>query len=84
MYSLPEYNLRHVGAKFRLMNDIADVGDESLFQPIRTLAEELNENKILVISTPMWNLTVPYVLKQYIDMVVQPGNDNYLFSNPEL
>ena len=60
------------------MNDIAEAEDEKLFQPIRTLAEELNENKILVISTPMWNLTVPYVLKQYIDMVVQPGNHNYL------
>ena len=60
------------------MNDIGEVEDESLFQPIRTLAEELNENKILVISTPMWNLTVPYVLKQYIDMVVQPGSNHYL------
>ena len=56
------------------MRDIGETNDESLFQPIRELAEELNNNNILVISTPMWNLTVPYVLKQYIDIVVQPGN----------
>ena len=56
------------------MRDIGETNDENLFQPIRELAEELNNNNILVISTPMWNLTVPYVLKQYIDIVVQPGN----------
>ena len=56
------------------MRDLGETNDENLFQPIRELAEELNNNNILVISTPMWNLTVPYVLKQYIDIVVQPGN----------
>ena len=71
---MPNYNLQHIGAKFRLMRDIGETNDENLFQPIRELAEELNNNNILVISTPMWNLTVPYVLKQYIDIVVQPGN----------
>ncbi|WP_345801310.1 NAD(P)H-dependent oxidoreductase [Microbacterium sp. AZCO] len=29
-----------------------------------------------VISTPMWNFGIPYVLKYYIDCIVQPG---YLF-----
>ena len=71
---MPNYNLQHIGAKFRLMRDLGETNDENLFQPIRELAEELNNNNILVISTPMWNLTVPYVLKQYIDIVVQPGN----------
>lgn len=75
VFRLPEYNIKHVEAKFRLMRDIGESEDANLFQPIRSLAEELNENNILVISTPMWNLTVPYVLKQYIDIVIQPGNN---------
>jgi FMN-dependent NADH-azoreductase len=29
-----------------------------------------------LISAPMWNLSIPYVLKYYIDTIVQPG---YLF-----
>jgi FMN-dependent NADH-azoreductase len=29
-----------------------------------------------VISSPMWNLSIPYALKYYIDCIVQPG---YLF-----
>ena len=72
-FRLPDYNLGHVGAKFRIMNDVPQGNDVQLFQPIHSLADELNSNNILVISTPMWNLTVPYVLKQYIDMVIQPG-----------
>ena len=78
---MPNYNLQHIGAKFRLMRDIGETNDENLFQPIRELAEELNNNNILVISTPMWNLTVPYVLKQYIDIVVQPGKFVHNFTN---
>ena len=63
------------------MRDLGETNDENLFQPIRELAEELNNNNILVISTPMWNLTVPYVLKQYIDIVVQPGKISHNFTN---
>ena len=73
IFRLPDYNIRHVGAKFRIMNGVPEENDLEIFQPIHTLADELNSNNILVISTPMWNLTVPYVLKQYIDMVIQPG-----------
>ena len=63
------------------MRDIGETDDENLFEPIRALAEELNRNNILVISTPMWNLTVPYVVKQYIDIVVQPGKLPYYGTN---
>lgn len=31
---------------------------------------------VYVISSPMWNLSIPYALKYYIDCIVQPG---YLF-----
>ncbi len=27
----------------------------------------------MLVATPMWNYTVPYVLKQYLDILVQPG-----------
>jgi FMN-dependent NADH-azoreductase len=26
-----------------------------------------------VLATPMWNFSIPYRLKQYIDIIVQPG-----------
>ena len=35
---------------------------------------------IYVVSAPMWNFTIPYALKYYIDTIVQPG---YLFKYKE-
>ncbi len=34
----------------------------------------------ILVSTPMWNFSIPYVLKNYIDIVWQPG---YLFRYTE-
>jgi FMN-dependent NADH-azoreductase len=36
---------------------------------------------MIVISSPMWNFSIPYALKYYIDTIVQPG---YLFRYNEL
>lgn len=35
---------------------------------------------VYLISTPMWNFTIPYALKYYIDSIVQPG---YLYQYNE-
>ena len=59
------------------------------FAPVMTAAEEVNKMDIVLIgdwiifctkyllylfaATPMWNYSVPYPLKQWIDTVVQPG-----------
>ena len=37
------------------------------------MAEELNAASVLVVSSPIWNFSFPYVLKQYIDIALQPG-----------
>jgi FMN-dependent NADH-azoreductase len=37
------------------------------------LTEELQESDLLVISTPMWNCSIPSVLKAWLDLVVRPG-----------
>ena len=67
------YNMEHVKAKFKIMEGKGTEEDFALFGPVKAMAEELNENDVLVISTPMWNMSVPYNLKQYIDIVIQPG-----------
>jgi FMN-dependent NADH-azoreductase len=36
---------------------------------------------VYLISSPMWNLSIPYTLKYYIDCIVQPG---YLFRYNDL
>lgn len=37
------------------------------------LANEFLEYDRIVISCPMWNFSIPYKLKQYIDLIMQPG-----------
>ena len=37
------------------------------------LAQEVNEAKHILISTPMWNFTVPSVLKAWIDQIIVTG-----------
>ena len=73
--TLVPYNMDHVKAKFKIIEGKGTERDFALFEPIKQMAEELNEHDVLVISTPMWNMSVPYPLKQYIDIVIQPGND---------
>ena len=60
------------------MRDPDSAKDQSVFEDVSVLTEELNRQDILLLSTPMWNLTVPYMVKHYIDIVVQPGiNSEY-------
>ena len=72
---LPTYNLDHVTSKFNLVRNPDSAKDQSVFEPVSALTEELNKQDILLLSTPMWNLTVPYMVKHYIDIVVQPGSE---------
>lgn len=40
---------------------------------IEDMVHRLDAAKIVLLSTPMWNLSIPYRLKHYIDLVTQPG-----------
>lgn len=40
---------------------------------IEEMVQRLDAADIVLISTPMWNLSIPYRLKHYIDLVTQPG-----------
>ena len=51
---------------------------ENLIQFQLDLVKELSEAKAVVISTPMWNWSIPSVLKAWIDHIVLPGS---LFPN---
>lgn len=43
------------------------------WQQIETLIAHFLAADVYVISAPMWNFAIPYVLKYYIDCIVQPG-----------
>jgi len=49
---------------------------EKAWQGIIAEIERFSSADVYLISTPMWNFSIPYVLKHYIDLIIQP---KYLF-----
>lgn len=48
---------------------------------IELLIQHFMSADIYLISTPMWNFSIPYALKYYIDCIVQPG---YMYKYNEM
>jgi len=74
---LPSVAGRNIESKYRLMTGqaIDESALDSWHQIERTIEQFLDAD-VYLFSVPMWNLGIPYVLKYYIDAIVQPG---YLF-----
>lgn len=75
--ALPDLTLNQIDGKFILLGgselpvELKPCWGEIEKQIGRFLAADL-----YLVSTPMWNFGIPYVLKHYIDLIVQP---RYLF-----
>ena len=70
---LLQYDLSHVASKMRMVTGEDKPSDKLNFEPVEKMVKTLFSADKLVVSCPMWNYSIPYVLKQYIDCVVQPG-----------
>ena len=46
---------------------------DAAWQSVTRLIEDFERHDKVVISTPMWNFGLPYKLKHYFDILVQPG-----------
>ena len=71
----------NIESKYSLMvgQPIPDTHSEAWSQ-VEALIAEFKSADLYLISVPMWNFTIPYALKYFIDAVVQPG---YLFGYNE-
>ena len=79
---LPAFDGFALQAKYSLLGGQSPSGDEkAAWQAIEQVISEFTAADKYVIATPMWNFSIPYKLKHYIDVIVQPG---YTFSyDPE-
>lgn len=83
--SLPDLSARRVDGKYLLL------GGKGLYGELRDTWEEITQHisrfkeaDAYLISTPMWNFGLPYVLKHYIDILVQPQHlFHYVDGRPE-
>ena len=75
--SLPVLAARQVDGKYVLLGGKELYGElRESWEDIEQQIERFKAAEVYLISTPMWNFGIPYILKQYIDILVQP---RYLF-----
>ena len=81
-HDLPAIAGDNIEAKYTLMvgRPISKDHAESWAQIERAIEHFLSADAYLL-ATPMWNFSIPYALKYYIDCIVQPG---YVFRYNEL
>src|SRR5438105_3028902 len=71
--ALPELNIKSVSGKYILLEGKNLYGRaKELWVEIEQHIERFKTADLLLISTPMWNFNIPYMLKHYIDLIVQP------------
>lgn len=71
---LPAVAGSNIEAKYMLLaGQPVDPVAHASWREIESLIERFLAADAYLVSTPMWNLSVPYALKYYIDCPVQPG-----------
>lgn len=74
---LPVLSMRRADGKYILLTGKELFGKyKEEWREIIAHIERFLSADVYLISTPMWNFNIPYTLKQYIDIIVQP---KYLF-----
>ncbi|MEO7261588.1 MAG: NAD(P)H-dependent oxidoreductase [Jatrophihabitantaceae bacterium] len=78
---LPPVDGQNMDTKYRLMiGRPIDPSHAESWVHIEALIEEFLAADIHLVTAPMWNFSIPYALKYYIDAIVQP---RYLFTYNE-
>lgn len=72
--NLPAFDGFALQAKYSIMHGKEHSAQErQAWATVEKIIEEFRNADKYVISLPMWNFGIPYRLKQYIDIIVQPG-----------
>ncbi len=75
---LPAFDGLAVQAKYTILHGQEHTAVErEAWRRVETVIERFKQADLYVMAVPMWNFGLPYRLKQYIDLIVQPG---YTFS----
>jgi FMN-dependent NADH-azoreductase len=71
---LPEFTGALLDAKYaRLKGQTFTDTERDSFAVAERIAVRLSLAERVLISTPMWNFGIPYKLKQWLDVIIQPG-----------
>ncbi len=71
---LPAFDGSAVGAKMALFTGAdADSSQKAAWEDIKKVFDRFAAADIYVFAVPLWNNSIPYILKQFVDVVTQPG-----------
>ena len=71
---LPEFNGAVIDAKYAVAHQQQHSPDQAhAWKAVVRIANHFKSADKYVVSLPMWNFGIPYKLKHYIDLLVQPG-----------
>jgi FMN-dependent NADH-azoreductase len=71
---LPAFDGDTADAKYAILHGQPQTPDQAkAWKRVETVIERFKSADGYLISLPMWNFGVPYVLKHFIDVIVQPG-----------
>lgn len=82
---LPSMTLRETDGKYRLLSG-KELDDQTrpAWEPILAHIRRFLAADVVVISSPMWNFGMPYPLKHYFDVIIQPRHTfRYTQTGPE-
>ena len=72
--TIPSFDFEAASAKYKIMHGKEhSEQDKRVWERIVAVIERFKAADKYVIAVPMWNFSIPYRLKQYIDVIVQPG-----------
>ncbi len=72
--NLPAFDGLVVQAKYTILHGKKHTAEEAAaWKAVEKAIEQFKSADKYLLSMPMWNFSIPYRLKQYIDILVQPG-----------
>ena len=78
---IPNFDGLAVQAKYTILHGKPhSQAEQEVWKDVEQVIEQFTSADKYVLAVPMWNFSIPYRLKQYIDLLVQPG---YTFSYSE-
>jgi FMN-dependent NADH-azoreductase len=72
--SIPAFDGPTIDGKYAIMHGKAFTPEQDVaWKAVVKIADHFKSADKYIISLPMWNFGIPYKLKHYIDVLVQPG-----------
>jgi FMN-dependent NADH-azoreductase len=72
--SIPDYDGLTVQAKYTILHGRShSAAEAAVWKNVEQVIEQFTSADKYLLAVPMWNFSIPYRLKQYVDLLVQPG-----------